>query len=351
MRNDAELARPSDSLRDPETLRDRIHAWLSARVADPVIDEVHPPTGNGMSSETILFDATWDGSSRSLVMRVAPLAAAQPVFPSYDMEMQSAVLRAAAPYVPTPAVYWTEPDPAHLGAPFFVMQRVDGLIPPDVMPYNFGSWVTEATDAQRELLESSTVRMLAALHAAPVSAFDCLGPSDDALRRHVAGQREYYEWVVAGGPRSPLIDRCFGQLTLPAVSRTVVSWGDARIGNVVYRDFQPVAVLDWEMASFGPPELDLGWMIFLHKFFEDIAAPAGLPGLPDFFRRDRVAARYAEASGYEPRDLDFFVLYAALRHAIVMFRVQSRAIHFGQAQPPDDPDDMILHRRALEAML
>ena len=44
-------------------------------------------------------------------------------------------------------------------------------------------------------------------------------------------------------------------------------------------------------------------------------------------------------------------MYAALRHATIMLRIQTRAIHFGQAAPPDDPDDMILHRSSLEAML
>ncbi|XGU18600.1 phosphotransferase [Rhodococcus sp. 3Y1] len=57
----------------------------------------------------------------------------------------------------------------------------------------------------------------------------------------------------------------------------VLCWGDSRIGNVIYRDFEPAAVLDWEMATLGPRELDLGWMIFQHRFFEDLAAMAGLP--------------------------------------------------------------------------
>ena len=50
---------------------------------------------------------------------------------------------------------------------------------------------------------------------------------------------------------------------------TVLSWGDSRIGNVMYRDFEPVAVLDWEMAGLGPREVDVGWFIYAHRVFEE----------------------------------------------------------------------------------
>jgi aminoglycoside phosphotransferase (APT) family kinase protein len=130
-----------------------------------------------------------------------------------------------------------------------------------------------------------------------------------------------------------------------------LSWGDSRIGNILYRDFEPVAVLDWEMAGLAPPEVDLGWLIFLHRFFEDIAADNGLPGLPDLLRRDEVAAAYESMTGYTPQDLDFYTMYAATRHGIIMFRIYRRAIHFGEADAPDDVDDMISLRRTLEEML
>ena len=56
---------------------------------------------------------------------------------------------------------------------------------------------------------------------------------------------------------------------------------------MLYRDFEPVAVLDWEMATVGPGEVDLAWMIFLHAFFDDMAATFGLPGMTTSCQRDR----------------------------------------------------------------
>jgi aminoglycoside phosphotransferase (APT) family kinase protein len=73
--------------------------------------------------------------------------------------------------------------------------------------------------------------------------------------------------------------------------------------------------------------------------------------MPDFLRREDVAASYQAATGYEPRDLDFYTLYAALRHAVVMFRVARRQLHFGEREPTEDPDDLIMHRSSVERML
>jgi aminoglycoside phosphotransferase (APT) family kinase protein len=69
------------------------------------------------------------------------------------------------------------------------------------------------------------------------------------------------------------------------------------------------------------------------------------------FTRDHVAALYTEITGVELLDLDWFVTYAALRHAIVMTRATRRSIQFDGGEMPDDPDELILHRRALQQLM
>jgi aminoglycoside phosphotransferase (APT) family kinase protein len=362
-----EIPRPTTSTRDRDELRRRLEAWLAQRLGPathPRVVGIDPPGSNGLSSETLLFEAAWDGPdgavSRRLVARLAPDPSDMPVFPVYDMGRQFRIMQLVRERssVPVPEVLWHEDDPTFLGTPFFVMERVDGRVPPDIMPYNFGSWVTEASEEDRAHLEEASVAVLAGIHgiADPVGTFAPLlgDPGPSALRRHVDAQRAYYRWVAAAGPRSPLIERCFDWLDdnwPDGEGPTVLSWGDARIGNILYDGFDPVAVLDWEMADLAPPEVDLGWMIALHEFFEHVAANYGLPGLPDFFRPDRVAATYERLAGYTPRNLEWFRFYAALRHGIIMFRISQRAVHFGEQAPPDDPDDRITHRGLLEAML
>ncbi|GGF32902.1 phosphotransferase family protein [Williamsia phyllosphaerae] len=353
-----DVARPTESQRDPVMLRDRLGVWLQeVQGADAVIEDLQIPSANGMSSETLLFDARWSGQVHRLVARVAPLAESDPVFATYDLDRQYAVMRRVSETteVPVPTLFWSEPDPGPLGSPFFVMARIDGVIPPDVMPYTFGSWVTEASDDDRAVLERSAVETIAAIHATPVDGdlLEAPAEGETPLRAHVRRLRTFYEWACDGHPRSPLIERAFRWIddNVPVESDPALSWGDARIGNIVFGEFRPVAVLDWEMACLGPRELDLGWAIFLHRFFQDITEMAGLPGLPDFLRPARVTEIYREATGYEVRDLDFYITYASIIHAVIMYRIQIRAITFGHATVPDDPDDMIMHRATVDALI
>ncbi|NUT39013.1 MAG: phosphotransferase family protein [Thermoactinospora sp.] len=336
------------STRDLDDLRTRLTAWLGARLGAPAtVSELERPEANGMSSETLFFTI---GTAQRCVARLAPAAEAVPVFPSYDLGTQFEVMRLAGELVAAPKALWYEPDPGFLGAPFLVMEREEGMVPPDVMPYTFEGWLLEAAPEQRRALQDRTVAMLARLHEArvPPGLFATCG-----LRAHVDASRAYYEWAHSA-MRIPLLERAFGWLEEhwpDSPGPDVLSWGDARIGNVMYRDFAPVAVLDWEMAAHAPREVDLGWMIFLHRFFQDVAEVFELPGLPDFMRREDVCAAYRDASGYEPRDMGFYEMYAALRHGIIMARVWHRRIHFGEQEMPDDPDDLVMHRAAIEHML
>ena len=358
--------RPTTSNRDYDLLRGRLEAWLQRKLSGATVSALVVPESNGMSSETVLFDVVTPDrpEARELVARIAPDPSADPVFPSYDMEQQFRTMQMVAEHtdVPIPTVLWLELDTDALGAPFFVMERVHGVVPPDVLPYTFGdNWLFDASVEDQQRLERHAVETVAALHrigADGPAAF--LAGDDDGtspLRRHVRNQRAYYDWVAGDGVRSPLIERGFEWLDehWPAdEGPAAFSWGDARIGNMMFEDFTPVAVLDWEMAAVGPREIDLGWMIYLHRFFQDLVEDMALPeapGMPELLRRDTVAAIYEEASGYKPRDLDFYTAYAAIRHGVVMFRITRRQIHFGEAEMPEDPDHAVMHHAHLRRML
>jgi aminoglycoside phosphotransferase (APT) family kinase protein len=358
-----EITEVQRSARDPDDLRARLAAWLARQVGGDVeLGDVEVPAATGMSSETVLFDAACGGEAHRLVARLAPEPTAVPVFPRYDLDRQARTMKAvrAACEVPVPEVLWSEPDPTALGTPFFVMRRVDGRVPPDVMPYNFDSWVTAATAEERAGLQSATVGVLAALHAIdePARRFAFLDvdrPGATAMRRQLADQAAYYEWA-RDGLHVPLIERTFAWLEehLPQPDEEgepVLCWGDARIGNILFDGFEPAAVLDWEMAALAPREVDLTWGPYIHRFFEDVAGTFGVAGLPDFLRLDDVAADYERRTGHTPRHLRFFTVYAALRYAIVSVRTTFRGVHFGQQQMPDDLDDLVMHRSGLEALL
>ena len=358
------------SSRDPKRLRAGLEAWLGGVLpsgAEPVVPVLEGTSANGMSSETLLFDAQWNegGTARGgrLVARVAPAAEDVPVFPSYDLERQFRVLQLVGELtkVPVPKVRWYEPDPSVLGAPFFVMERIDGQVPPDVMPYNFGdSWLYDASPADQRRLQDATVDVLAELHRLPGDderfAFLADDPAGGAtpLRRHLARTSAWYRWCAGTEQRSSIIERCLAWLDdhlPPDEGEPVVSWGDSRIGNCMYRDFEPVGVLDWEMACLGPRELDVAWVVYAHRVFEDFAEVFETGGMPDFLRLDDVVARYEATSGVTLRNLEWYLTYAAAQFAIVFLRTGQRQVHFGEKAAPADADELVMNAAGVEASL
>jgi aminoglycoside phosphotransferase (APT) family kinase protein len=340
--------------------------WLATKIdADqpPAVTTIHRPQSGGLSSASVLFDAEWTLRGRScggsFVARMAPEDSSFPVFRTYDLVQQYQIIEqvAAASDVPVPALCWLEPDERPLGTPFFVMRQVAGRVPSDNPPYVFTGWLAEATPEQRALLARNTIQIIGEIHEIPgvATKLPTLGGPGPALRRHVDEQHAWYRWALADdGFPIPVIERGFAWLAehWPAdPGPDVLSWGDARPGNIIYDEFTPVAVLDWEMAALGPREIDLGWLIFLHRFFQDIGAMFEHPGLPDFLRPADVLAHYREVTGHTPRDMEFYLTYAAVRHAIVMARIKRRMIHFDEDTVPADPDDYVLHRASLDAML
>lgn len=283
-----------------------------------------------------------------------------PIFPVYDMPRQFRVMSTVRRVtdVPVPEPLWVEEDPALVGQPFMVMRKIHGDVPADNPLYVFGdNWLFDAAEREQRKLQEGTVDVLARLHAAPADEFAFLQEGvagTTALRRLYQKEiLDYYAWVAAE-VRSPLLERSLRWLEQrwPVdEGDTVLSWGDARIGNMMYRDFEPVAVLDWEMASLGPREVDVAWCQFFHEFFHGVAVKFGMQGMPSFMRRDDVVASYEKLSGHTCRDMDWYGLFGATRFAINMLRVGLRSIHFGQSAMPDDVDALIVHGTDMEQMM
>ena len=369
---DTEVSHLQRSGRDTSTIPAVLSQWLSTVMPGDVAPEVTVESGvdsNGMSSETIILTGRWTENGNAVeqkwVARVAPTAEDVPVFPAYRMDHQFEVLRLVAELteVPVPPVRWIEPTGELLGSPFFLMDLVEGIVPPDVMPYTFGgNWFADApTDKQREL-QDATVEVLAQLHGIPDAAttfgflLDADPPGDTPLRRHFNWLREWYEFAVPDIGISPLVERSLAWLednfpTDVAAGDPVLAWGDSRIGNVLYRDFRPVAVLDWEMATVGPRELDVAWIIFAHMVFQELAGLAQLPGLPQVLREEDVRATYQRLTGVELGDLRWFYVYSAVIWCVVFMRTGARRVHFGEITKPDDVESLFYHGGLLRRLI
>jgi aminoglycoside phosphotransferase (APT) family kinase protein len=362
------------SSRDVTTLPAVMSKWLSTVLPGGTTPQVTVESGvdsTGMSSETIIFTARCeqDGQpmTQKLVARVAPTAEDVQVFPTYRLDHQFDVIRMVGELtdVPVPRVRWLEPTGDVLGTPFFLMDYVEGEVPPDVMPYTFGgNWFADAPPERQRELQDATVGVLASLHSIPDAdkTFDFLldkgadEQGDTALRRHFNWVRSWYDFAVPDIGRSPLLERGFRWLEdnwpqQVAATEPVLLWGDARVGNVLYQDFRPVAVLDWEMVTLGPRELDVAWMIFAHMVFQELAGLATLPGLPEVMREEDVRTTYQRLTGVEVGDLHWFYVYSGVMWACVFMRTGARRVHFGETEKPDDVESLFYHAGLLKRLI
>lgn len=326
---------PIPEQRDLEKARDILASWLAPRLPGATDVDVGPisgPSFTGFSNETLLFDASWteDGARRTeaLVVRVKPTQ--HTVFLEQDFEEQYQVLRALgdATEILVPQVKWYEEDESHLGAPFFVMGKIDGRPPQDSPPYTLEGWLLEeSSPAERRVLVESGLDALAAIHAV-----DWRGLGLDLLDKPQYGrtgfeqQLRYYErsfeWAAGDVPPPPIASAALDWVKehAPASDPEItLCWGDARINNQLFGpDHRVVAVLDWEMVTLADPMMDLGWWLFLDRHFHE-GMPA--PRMDGFPTREEMVAHYEQSSGRTARDLDFYEVFAGLRFAVVMMRI------------------------------
>jgi aminoglycoside phosphotransferase (APT) family kinase protein len=221
-----------------------------------------------------------------------------------------------------PRVHWYEADPSVLGAPFIVMDRVEGDIPMDNPPYTFGGWVAEAAPRQQETLWWTGLEAMAEVHRVPTTGLEFLArptgtPGADA---ELAYMRDYIE-RVCGSDVHPTVEGALAWLEAhrPSGAEPVAAcWGDSRIGNQIFHSFDCAALLDWEMAALGNPEQDLAWFLYFDRLFSEglsAARPAGFPSHEDSI------ARYTEITGIKPVALDFYEILASLRFAVILMRL------------------------------
>jgi aminoglycoside phosphotransferase (APT) family kinase protein len=365
-----DVSRLEHSSRDLTALPTVMSQWLSTVMPGGAVPEITVESGvdsNGMSSETIILTGRWDqdGQRREqkFVARVAPAAEDVPVFSSYRMDHQFDVIRLVGEKtdVPVPPVRWLEPTGSVLGTQFFLMDYVDGRVPPDVMPYTFGgNWFADAPlESQREL-QDSTVEVIAKLHAIPepekVFGFLDDGSEPNALRRNFNWLKSWYQFAVPDIGRSALVEQSLEWLEEnwpedTAATDSVLVWGDSRVGNVLYDGFKPAAVLDWEMATLGPREMDVAWIIFAHMVFQELAGLAGLPGLPDVMREEDVRTVYTEHSGVELGDLNWFYVYSGVIWCCVFMRTTARRVRFGEMEAPENVESLFYHGSVLKRLI
>jgi aminoglycoside phosphotransferase (APT) family kinase protein len=297
--------------------------WLTDR-----LPELEPPfrftrVGEGQSNLTFRLD---DAAGHAVVLRRPPLG--EILASAHDMEREHRILSglaSAGARVPQPLAVCDDPDVT--GAPFYVMEHVDGLI------------VTKVETAERlepdarAAAARSLVQTLSELQAVDL---DAAGLGDFKRPESLASRqlrRWTRQWHASKTAELPVIEEVAELLAarMPDELESVLVHGDYRLDNAVLSPAGDVlAVLDWELCSVGDPLADVGLMI---AYWNELGAVAGQAGalfrepataVAGFPTGAELATEYARASGRDLADLDYWVAFAYWKVAIIVEGVYRR---------------------------
>ena len=318
---------------------------------DLVVVDIEVPVSTGFSNETVILDAAWieDGSDRQerYAVRIEPADGG--MFPpqtphcevSVELQYRAMKTVADAGAAPVPPLFGYEPDPAVLGAPFFMMGFVDGRVPADVPRYTEAGFVVdEATPAQRRRMVFSAIDTIAGIHGLDWREADLgwLDPSGTG-RPTTALQIDLYRNHVRSelaGREHPVLYAALDWLEAndPDDDRVGLTWGDARLGNIILQDYRTAAVLDWEVCALSPTEADMGWWLMFDRMSFDDMGIARLEGYPT---RDEMIARYEQVSGRTVREPHYWEVFGAMRFCTIFIRLGDRLAAAGFVPPERNP--------------
>jgi aminoglycoside phosphotransferase (APT) family kinase protein len=292
-------------------------------------EHVPGASGSPLTAELIvggrsnLTYAVSDGA-RTWVLRRPPLG--HVVATAHDMAREYRVLSALANSdVPVPRVDALCEDDGVIGSPFYVMEHVEGRVlrtPKEIAALT-------PDDAQR--CSDALIDVLARLHSVDYDAVGLgeFGRPEGFLARNVA--RWGKQWVANKGRELPEIDELARRLerALPESGTAAIVHGDYRLDNTMLDADDAgciVAVFDWEMSTLGDPLTDLG--VFLAYWGDEhgpaVGSSAGIASVEGFRTKDELVDRYARQSGRSIDHLDFYVVFAWYKLAVILEGINAR---------------------------
>jgi aminoglycoside phosphotransferase (APT) family kinase protein len=342
----ADFTNPATRVREGESIdAASVESFLKERIPNLRGEMKVLQFPNGASNLTYLlaFD------DRELVLRRPPHGTKAKS--AHDMSREFRVLsgiKPAYPHVPDVVLYTD--DESIIGSEFYVTERVVGnLVLRDFPP----EWGFTAQDCRRFCLRF--VDRLIELHQVDYRAIGLanLGKPEGYTTRQIVGWNQRHLNALTDDAPDCEVIRKWLEGRIPSESGACVIHGDFRIDNVIVDSNDPfniIAVLDWEMATLGDPLMDLGnsmayWIQAddSEGLLELCRQPSDAPGM---LTRQEIAEYYAERTGAEIDDFDFYMVYGVFRLIVILQQIYYR-YHHGQTRDPRFAV-MIDHVRELE---
>ena len=261
-----------------------------------------------------------DGTA-SWILRRPPLG--HVLATAHDMAREYRVITALAPTpVPVPATFGLCSDDSVIGAPFYVMELVEGT------PYRRAGELAALGPQRTREIADGLLDTLVDLHAVDPAAVGLgdFGKVEGYLGRQVERWRRQ---LAASHSRDlPAANELQRRLAaaVPAESAAAIVHGDYRLDNVLVSEDRVTAVLDWEMATLGDPLTDLALMLVYHRLIDllDVAAVSDAPAAPGFPTEAEFITRYQERSGRDLSDFGFYLALACYKVAGILEGIHYR---------------------------
>jgi aminoglycoside phosphotransferase (APT) family kinase protein len=309
-----------------------VEAWFRANVPG-----VQPPLSYRRISggrSNLTFEVT-DGSGRRWALRRPPLG--KRLGSAHDMAREHKVITAlAGTDVPVAPVVGLCEDESVNGAPFYVMEWVEGPVLREVGDAG------RFSEEERKRIGERVVDTLVAIHAVDPDAVGLgdLGRKQDYVARQL--KRWQGQWEKSRTREQPLVGEVHERLAgrIPEQGPATIVHGDYRLDNMILTGSGEVAaVVDWELCTLGDPLADMGLLLVYWSEPGDELMPLFTPATvaPGFIDRDRVRERYAERSGRDLSEIDFYVALGYWKLAIILEGVFARfsAGQYGRDQPDE----------------
>jgi aminoglycoside phosphotransferase (APT) family kinase protein len=296
-----------------------LHAYFAAARPGAVRGPLHARVLAGGKSN-LTYDVT-DGHSHWVVRR-PPLG--HVLATAHDMAREYRVISAlAGTEVPVPATYLLCEDPDVIGAPFFVMEKVEGT------PYRTTAQLEKLGAQRTRVITTRMVDTLALLHAVDPSAVGLadFGRPQGFLARQV---RRWKQQLDASRSRDlPGADELHAALaaSVPPESDVTIVHGDFRLDNLlVDGDDRITAVLDWEMATLGDPLTDVALLLAYQGLgrLDTGYAVADASSAPGFPGAEEIVDAYSDRSGRDLSHLGFYLGLAYFKIAVILEGIHYR---------------------------
>lgn len=287
----------------------KVSAWLTNLLPDLKLPIEFSALTGGLSNLSYKFV---DQSGAAYVLRRPPLG--DVLQSAHDMVREHRIVSAVAKGpVPVPKTHGVCEDVSITGAPFYVMDYVEGLVLTDV------DIAQKLSVEDRAGVSQHLVEVLADLHGTDI---DAIGLGDLARKEgYISRQLKRWtrQWEATKTHEIPEMDEAIRLLheRMPEQIGAAIVHGDYRLGNMIVAEGKVQAVLDWELCTLGDPLADLGYLLNTWVEPGEPGSEIHIIGIGGFWSRNELCDAYAQASGKDLSQINYYRGFSSWRMAAI----------------------------------